>query len=237
MTNKTLNAISVGMQTLLGVGDKSFPLDYGNCFSLKTDVGKDYSIANFYLENLEFALESGFITYPIKILPLSERTAIIHDERIPYNWYRKDYCSTCCHESLFPEHQKLELERKILRGELVYKGEPGDEFRIQTTYMAKRPDWDMKKVCDHEYERIIYPPGTYYFKDIVPDLTAIPPTRFKTEQIVRRCEYCRHIDLSEVKKLDKPEPPETEYHINNRNFPVSEWDSLPWYKKLFYTLF
>lgn len=104
------------LQTLIGPS-KGYPVKRGNCFSIECDDGKEYRIVNFNVENYEKCIELGVDNIHIK--PLSDKIAIIHDERIPENWYDEKYCTTCCPFDLLPEPQKMEYERKDFRGEIT----------------------------------------------------------------------------------------------------------------------
>jgi hypothetical protein len=116
-TFKTTLAKCVTSQTLLGVSGNP-PHEKGNCFSILTKNNKTYRIVNFVYENLEHLIKSG-LTWPIKICIIRKRTAIIHDERIPHEFYAKRYCEVCCHESVLPVNQIAEIRRKELTGERV----------------------------------------------------------------------------------------------------------------------
>jgi len=112
------NATCVTMQTLIGVSTRRFPVDHGNCFSIKCDNNIQYKIVNFVLENLERLVEKKIINWPIRILPISERHAVIIDERIPEKWYSKKYCEVCCPFDLLPHNQKMSYVRKLLTKEI-----------------------------------------------------------------------------------------------------------------------
>lgn len=80
-----INGIRIGMRTLVAyMGD--FPRESGNCFSMVTE-NKSYGIVNFHAENLEELIERKVVKWPIKIIPISEKEALICDERIPNEWY------------------------------------------------------------------------------------------------------------------------------------------------------
>ncbi len=114
-----IDAYEVTSTTLIGsFGD--FPRSVGNCFSLKTDIDKDYRIVNFNAENLDELLKRG-LTWPVKILPMNERIAIICDARISDKWYDERYCSICCPDSLLPHPQLASQLREIDRGDRVEK--------------------------------------------------------------------------------------------------------------------
>ena len=117
--NKVLLATKITCQTCLGVHGDKFPLDHGNCFSLRTEEG-DFKIINFVLENLEHALQEGKISWPIKIKTLSsEHHAVVHDERFPDSWYQPRFCEVCCPKYLLPMPQLLTYERQVVRGQRV----------------------------------------------------------------------------------------------------------------------
>ena len=114
--DQLINGIKIEEQTLIGsFGD--FPRKIGNCFSIVTESKKRYSIVNFVVENLEELLKREVIKWPIKILPISKAEAVICDERIPDEWYRLEYCATCCPDSLLPHPQKAKHLRQEMRGE------------------------------------------------------------------------------------------------------------------------
>ena len=62
-------------------------------------------------------LLGGGVTWPIKVHPISEHQAVIHDERIPDNWYSNGWCEICCPRDLLPIEQKLAHSRQEARGE------------------------------------------------------------------------------------------------------------------------
>lgn len=86
-TFKTINATAILGRTLLGENKKGpYPLIFGNHFCMLANDGKEYFIRNFRVENLEHLLTKT-IDFPIKIIPLNEKEAIISDERISKNYY------------------------------------------------------------------------------------------------------------------------------------------------------
>ena len=105
-------ATDVGEQTMVGFLDHSFPMPSGNCFSVLAN-GKYFNIVNFCAENWEEVQRRG-VSLPITIAILDEKTAIVHDQRIPSDWYRNHWCECCCPEHLLPIQQRLrhDLERK-----------------------------------------------------------------------------------------------------------------------------
>ncbi len=115
----------VSSTTLIGsYGD--FPRARGNCFSVYREevVGshgtaprRDFRVLNFNLENLEHLIEIKLVQWPIDILVYENHYALIHDKRIPDEYYQKHFCEVCCPEDLLPMPQRLALDRMILRGE------------------------------------------------------------------------------------------------------------------------
>ena len=75
---------------------------------------------NFNLENIEELIRIGQITWPIKIKEIgtqlleSDRSnwAVIHDERIPDDWFQDNWCEICCPQVLLPIHQRDRHERQ-----------------------------------------------------------------------------------------------------------------------------
>ena len=134
-------AMSITSQTLVGVNMDKYPIRHGNCFSVMTEkyyhivekysgnsrakeyfkyMHKDWRIVNFYAENLEKLIKDKIITWPVKILVRrgrGRRIALIHDERIPDEWYADRWCEACCPEELLPLTQRLRLERMTARGD------------------------------------------------------------------------------------------------------------------------
>jgi hypothetical protein len=138
---KYLSAIKMGCQTLVGHLETDFPRERGNCFDLSVDGEREYRIVNFNAENFQELLKRG-LTYPIKIIQIAGHTAIIHDERIPHDWYQSRWCECCCPSELLPltqqlKHHREELtgERKVFRGESL--GMPCDMVRIDTSKAPK----------------------------------------------------------------------------------------------------
>ena len=108
-----LKATGVAGYSLLGC-DELLPHKRGNCFSVEAEGG-NYRIVNFVHENLEELIEAG-LTYPIGIRVLAGNIAVIHDKRIPSEWYRSEFCEVCCPRSLLPLPQTLRQEREVRQG-------------------------------------------------------------------------------------------------------------------------
>ena len=118
---QTLKAIEMGAQTLVGVLTREYPLKRGNCFSVLAEDGNSYRIVNFSAENLEELTRRGVVDFPFNIKLLNERTAVVHDIRIPDGWYDARWCAVCCPKDLLPLPQQLEYFRGIERGDITEK--------------------------------------------------------------------------------------------------------------------
>lgn len=118
----TILATEVASRTLVAVHG-SPPYRRGNCFRVLAEDGNEYKIVNFVYENLELLLKHG-LTWPLKISILGGRAAILHDERIPDEWYSTIYCEVCCPSSLLPHPQLARHQRQEARGERIV----GDGF-------------------------------------------------------------------------------------------------------------
>jgi hypothetical protein len=109
-----LMALRVTNVTLVGAyGD--FPMERGNCFSVFAADGNEYRIVNFVHENMAH-LKGRRISLPIQIRALADNIAVIHDPRIPDEWYAIRFCETCCPNSLLPLPQALAHERQEAQG-------------------------------------------------------------------------------------------------------------------------
>ncbi len=138
MAKQKVFARTVTTVTCLVVGG-SPPHAHGNCFSMKTDDGKNFKIVNFVHENFEHLVKCG-LELPVALTPISERHAVVDDPRIPLEFYQSEYCSVCCPSDLWPEPQQFERLRKILRGEMVVKPPRGDGSRFDCGYVSIHPD-------------------------------------------------------------------------------------------------
>lgn len=114
--SKYLLATKMDSQTLVGYFNEDFPREHGNCFGLHVAGDREFRIVNFNAENLQELLKRG-LTYPIKIVPIAKNRAIIHDERIPHDWYQSRWCECCCPDDLLPLPQQLKHHRQELTGE------------------------------------------------------------------------------------------------------------------------
>lgn len=115
-------ATSITTHTLVGVGDGPYPMKHGNCFSIKCGGDKEYRVVNFNYENLVHLLKEKLIEWPITVLVFWEgsagesRTAMIHDHRIPDNYYQDFFCETCCPRDYLPIPQRLRIQRDLESG-------------------------------------------------------------------------------------------------------------------------
>ena len=109
-------ATSVTTVTLVGFINYGFPMENGNCFSMKTDNDEHYRIVNFNYENLEELLEKKVIEFPITIGIIGGNVAVILDSRIPNEWYSQKFCTTCTPMDLLPLPQRIKQLLDIDRG-------------------------------------------------------------------------------------------------------------------------
>ena len=86
---KNLKATSLGFASCVGVmaEEKDFPLNRGNYFSLETEDGKEYEIANFWYEDFDYLIRNKVIEFPVNIKVLEKRWALISDNRVPFKFY------------------------------------------------------------------------------------------------------------------------------------------------------
>lgn len=106
-------AVEITSVTLVGVHG-SLPYKFGNCFSVTTGK-KEYRIVNFIYENIEYLLKHG-VNWPVEILTLNDKVAVIHDKRISDEWYSTEFCTVCCPQNLLPNTQQLKLNRHTKQG-------------------------------------------------------------------------------------------------------------------------
>jgi hypothetical protein len=128
--------------TMVGAYSDTYPYESGNCFSVIASDGKEYKIVNFAAENFE-ALHQFDCKLPVKIRVLSERHAVIHDERIPDDWYQGKFCEVCCPERLLPIPQQLRIEREKAQGFRQSYGERSYKIDFE-----KKPKWECRPVTE-----------------------------------------------------------------------------------------
>lgn len=118
---KILMANKITCVTLVGIMANKYPLASGNCFSVEAEDNNEYKIVNFVHENIEELSNRGF-KRPFKIAILGPGVAVVHDERIPDEWYADHYCEVCCPRDLLPINQRMKHLRHIACGYRVEKG-------------------------------------------------------------------------------------------------------------------
>ena len=121
---KTFMAVATTSVTLVGYYRRA-PPPYrdGNCFSVTAGEGRHWKILNFSYENLIALLDlPGPVTWPIRCAIIDEkhRLAVIHDPRIPQEWYQQNWCRSCCPHYLLPMPQRLLGALREDRGTEVY---------------------------------------------------------------------------------------------------------------------
>lgn len=115
MNKEFLYVTNGGCQTLMAYMNEIFPSEYGNRIS----YGRR-DLINLNAENLNYLLEKGIISYPIKLEIVDDLTLLAVDERIPpdflINW----------RDAVYEEKQKM-TQQFTVTGEgytlLGYKGE------------------------------------------------------------------------------------------------------------------
>jgi len=147
MDENQLYMTRITTTTLIGVMLDKFPSDRGNCFSILATDDKQYRIVNFHYENIKMVIELG-IEIPIKIQILGNGMAIIHDERIPDEWYNNKFCEVCCPERLLPYPQILTHQRQIARGE---RNVGNEIISIDFSKSPKLPKEDQKDIIYAKY--------------------------------------------------------------------------------------
>lgn len=114
---KPVNCVREGEVTCIGTMWKEFPYPSGNCFSLIDENSNIYRILNFNHENFKELFRIGVLSYPVKVLAMTEHQAVLHDSRIPEEWYSKRFCEICTPSFLLPVNQRLEQLREVDRGD------------------------------------------------------------------------------------------------------------------------
>jgi hypothetical protein len=112
-----LDAGGVTTCTLVGhiYRDDDYPRPRGNCFRVHVPGDGEYRIVNFSYENIQEAVRRG-VSWPIKVLPVGKGVAVIHDVRIPNEWYDSLWCEVCCPRRFLPAPQRLPQLIDIARG-------------------------------------------------------------------------------------------------------------------------
>lgn len=121
--------IEIGFVTLVGNLIKEYPADHGNCFGLRDENGEEHRVVNFYYENLrEWMGRTGQKDIYVRCIPKSDHIWEICDERIPKEWYAKQYCPACTPLRMLP----LEQRKREMNGTKYWKvkGDDGREYII-----------------------------------------------------------------------------------------------------------
>lgn len=150
MNNNIKQATAVTFCTMMNIISDTFPLHRGNCFSVSVEgETTHYRIVNFYLENLKEAIKRG-ITWPVQIKVLKGNYAVIHDSRIPDDWYRKSFCEICCPTDLLPITQLLMHERQNESGVRVEypSKEEVSIIKLDFTKQPKLEEAEIKEIKD-----------------------------------------------------------------------------------------
>lgn len=102
--------IKFGAVTLVGYSTKNgFPIQGGNCFDLIDVDGTNHRIVNFGFENLnEWIKRTGQTDIKVRCILKSEKLWEICDDRIPNDWYNKEYCTVCTPLRMLPFDQRKE---------------------------------------------------------------------------------------------------------------------------------
>ena len=139
----------MGGQTMLGVISNSLkqgiPVDGGNCFDLIDDDDKSHRILNFCSENFKYITNKlNLMDVEVSLVEKSDVLWIIKDERIPQEWYNKEYCLVCTPIRMLPFEQRRKYlsEHKFKK----YTDESGAKWTI---IKGKEPKWN---------EGVIYAP-------------------------------------------------------------------------------
>lgn len=145
---KIIKATGWGGSTLVAFPKDRFPIEGrgGNCFSLIAEDKEYYSILNMGQENLEFLFEKGTVSWPLKLLRLDEKHALVYDPRVPDSFYRTAFCDCCTPERLMPLPQRIAKRMAMARGQIKVR-------------RVKSADGTIHKMVSH-----VAPPGFYKLK-------------------------------------------------------------------------
>ena len=104
---KLVNATAVGGVTLVS--------------HLYEDGAGPLRIVNFNYENLSYLLDTHVLPWPIKVLQIGKRTAIVYDPRVPDEFFDAKWCTVCCPERLLPMPQRIHRRMSMKRKEITVK--------------------------------------------------------------------------------------------------------------------
>jgi hypothetical protein len=182
--------IEVLESTCVGFIGETFPMSRGNCFSLmvKSKHGEESCrVLNFCIENLEELVKRKIIKLPVKVLVIprpngnSRGICVIHDTRIPHEWYYEDFCPTCSPIELLTPAQRLMKWRKIDSGVLVCQN--GFETEgIQTKTEKLKVKWSIES--EQDFKQAGYKLSPAFIT--LPSGILVPPTQEQFNKEVQR---------------------------------------------------
>ena len=153
--------IKFGGVTLVGYIFSSYPINGGNCFDLIDTDGSSHRVVNFGYENLEeWMKRTGQTDIVVRCIPKSDTLWEICDDRIPENWYNKEYCSVCTPIRMLP----LEQRKKYLRDNKFFKTKDGTVIirsEIKSNGRKLKGDWKFE-----QEQPIVYAPYIPRIKDV-----------------------------------------------------------------------
>ena len=137
---RIIKATGWGGSTLVAFSKHKFPIEGrgGNCFSLIAADKEYYEILNMGLENLEFLFEKDTVSWPLKLLRLDAKHALVYDPRVPDSFYRTAFCDCCTPERLMPLPQRIAKRMAMARGQIKVRRVKSDDGTIHkmTTHIA-----------------------------------------------------------------------------------------------------
>lgn len=157
-------ATSIGFVTCVGHmaahDPKNYPLKRGNCFGMQVKtsehLNKEFRILNFCYENLKALLDTKIVEFPIKVLMVSDNCAVVHDTRIPHDWYTP-FCNSCTPLELMAPERRLLKWRMVESGEITIHG--GDVLRMESQMIGGdkktlRMEWHKGKDGTKSFEAV-----------------------------------------------------------------------------------
>jgi hypothetical protein len=107
-----MQAVGMGMVTLVGFTTRVYPVDYGNCFSVLTETPKPgekfwvafgrtaRQVVNMNHENFAQLINTGVLAWPVEIIGIEDTHCAIIDGRVPEGWKLSRICGICTPERL-----------------------------------------------------------------------------------------------------------------------------------------
>jgi hypothetical protein len=142
---ETKEAVACGEVSCVGFLNQTFPSAWGNYFSLVDSEDNYYKIINFHHENFDELFRTGVIEYPVNMKVLEKGFAMLHDIRIPNEWYMTKTMTTTVPVKYYTIHQKAEYERGIERGNIVDKRNGIVSYKIDTPVKTLNTKWSPVK--------------------------------------------------------------------------------------------